>query len=566
MPTFSPRLLVAPLLALAACDSAVGSTDAVPNEPVLSFPADLLASAAPSSDGPIAVAVFWLPPGAPDADPAALSEDTEAAVALSLDAPLVVNVLAPPPASAYGDRDWALGLVLAYADADGDGAFTPGEAVVGGAPGDYVVHAGADIPGERSPFRRDLPAGYYTVAEHDLACPFATAEPGGSCADGVGAACTDDSDCGALGVCRQTLGDRALPGGYCAKRADCTSARLVGGPGFDELDALFAAPCTHDADCRVGEGYVCELLRGYVRACLPPAAPICDVTVGAPCSDDDDCGADGRCLTTAPTFGTFPGGACTVDEADADCRPTAARFVAVDVDDTRVALAECRRDADCRAGYRCEPRVDACVPDAGTCETLGAACTSDAECGDGGRCADFDADLGELPGGMCLVAYGAQGCGYHNATAVTTAPDHFNWMLPSCGADADCRTDAGYWCNRGLGACVPPASEACEVDLGAPCERDADCGAGRCLTDTPLQPIPSFPGGYCTASNGSGCRLSDGVYYPLFSDRGLLARCDGDTACRAGYRCDFWRGACVPERRVGVDLGAPFTLALPRCP
>ncbi|MCB9732052.1 MAG: hypothetical protein H6745_05405 [Deltaproteobacteria bacterium] len=554
--------------AAAGCDAAVGDAGGeIPRVPAFTFEADLAAASLPADVGPVGVAVFWLPATGFDGDPGALVAG--AAAAVTLGAPVVVNVFDAPPAAAYAPgRDWALGAVLAFADADGDGRFGAGEQILGGAPSDWIVHARAAVPGKSSPLSRDLAPGFALLPRHALACPVvgvAVARGPDACPAGAGGPCATDADCGAGGVCATSLGGRALPGGLCAKRPPCSGADLVGGPGIAGFDDLLVPRCAVDADCRVAEGYVCELVSGYIHACLPPAERVCDTVVGDPCDGDGDCGADGRCLHAAGAFAAFPGGACTVRDGVA-CRPAHGRRVAVGAGDEAV-LRECVAAADCRAGYRCEAPTGVCAPDVGACELLGAACGADADaCGLGGRCADYDADLGPLPGGMCLVAYGAQGCTFGAGVTTSSAPASVAELLPACGSDADCRAAEGYWCNLGLGACVPPPPGACEVPIGAPCERDPDCGAGRCLTETPLQPIPRFPGGYCTASNGSGCRAADGVWYPLFADRGLLARCAADADCRDGYACDPWRAACVPARRVTLELGAGFALAVPRCP
>lgn len=90
----------------------------------------------------------------------------------------------------------------------------------------------------------------------------------------------------------------------------------------------------------------------------------CQVTLGAPCTKDKDCGRDGVCLTTTPNPG-WEGGYCSVP-ADADhCAPEGGRLFAHRSPDsglTKVWLKACDSDDDCRGddGYTCNAMVGAC--------------------------------------------------------------------------------------------------------------------------------------------------------------------------------------------------------------
>ena len=152
-------------------------------------------------------------------------------------------------------------------------------------------------------------------------------------------------------------------------------------------------------------------------------------------------------------------------------------------------------------------------------------------------------------------------------------------IIDYCTTAADCSTQA-------RGVCVGHASSSCQyenVEVGAPCERDADCTAlpggtcavqiaggeqfcyptGECIS-TPMQGC-SYPAlsqscavdADCSAAPGGSCRHtiapSECAYNECdtASDCGPAARCEclgvrqcipsdcfADTDCQAGYRCE----------------------------
>jgi len=558
--------LAAVALAAAGCDS-VAPLD-LRGDPVATFEAVLSEARAPE-DGPVALGIFWLPAGAAATDLARWTEDDRPGVAVALDAPLTLRLFDAPPAELLAGRRWLLGAVVAFVDTDGDGHRGPGERLVGGARRDYVLYALTDLPKADGPFRRDISAGFHAVRTSDLACPVRLTEPPGSCGERLGAACASDADCGPDGSCHTRIAGRDVPGGVCAVSTTCASRRVAWG-GVVSGENVVVAGCERDGDCRTGDGHACvELDFGYF-GCLPPLERVCDAPVGAPCAGDGDCGADGRCETSSPIYGALPGGYCVVPEAAA-CRPLNGRPSPLRAGE-EPWLRECLTDAECRVaeGYLCDrrPYRSVCVPQtAGSCETAGAACTGDADCGQSAVCADETSAFGPLPGGMCLVAHGAGGCVWETAGWSTWRDDGLYYRSGSCGSDADCRTDAGYWCNHGAETCVPPPSGACAVPIGDACVSDDDCGTGgTCVTAVEDDGAAvALPGGFCRAGPDAGCALADGVYDAAYGQLYLLARCDGDDTCRDGWACDPWLGGCLPPRPIDVRVTENPWFEVPIC-
>jgi hypothetical protein len=89
----------------------------------------------------------------------------------------------------------------------------------------------------------------------------------------IGTACTASSDCGTGDFFCATQGH---PGGYCKRdckaEADCPSGSTCAGAdsGAGECHKI----CTTDNDCRVSEGYACNLSHEESTSgfCDPPEA------------------------------------------------------------------------------------------------------------------------------------------------------------------------------------------------------------------------------------------------------------------------------------------------------
>ncbi|MCA9517411.1 MAG: hypothetical protein KC635_20865 [Myxococcales bacterium] len=366
-------LAAAALVALTACDAAV-PVDGARGEPLLSLDADLVTQAVPPG-ARVALGLFWLPPGADALDRAQWREDAaRPAAAVALDAPLVVRLFAPPPADVALGRPFVLGALVAYDDADGDGRLGPGEAVLGGAPRDFVLWAPAPVAAVGSPLRRDVGPGFHAVAVTDLGCPTRLVEAAPSCGDELGRACATDADCGSDGLCATVVDGRPVPGGVCAKRSTCASPRVRRGGRVASLDA-FVLGCERDDACRTAEGHACVPVDYGTWGCLPPAERLCDAPVGAACARDADCGDGGSCvlevrLATGAVL-PVPGGHCRAALGASGCTLADGVWDAA-YDGQLGLLARCGADGDCRAGWACDGWLDACLPPRRVAVAIGA--------------------------------------------------------------------------------------------------------------------------------------------------------------------------------------------------
>jgi hypothetical protein len=113
-----------------------------------------------------------------------------------------------------------------------------------------------------------------------------------------------------------------------------------------------------------------------------------------------------------------------------------------------------------------------------------------------------------------------------------------------------------------------PGGADCDVPVGAPCLSDGECGSGVCLDS---DGYITFPGGYCSLSEGSGCVPANGqlgyFYVPPESEdvTGFYYQsCISSEQCREGYECFSYVNACLPKAPVFIDIFPEFTL-LPLC-
>lgn len=110
----------------------------------------------------------------------------------------------------------------------------------------------------------------------------------------IGAACSEDLDCGANRVC---IGqEEGAPGGYCTRsclEAECPDEGVCRFTSVGEyLCHAMCAPNHGPPACRVSEGYVCTH-EGFCPTCVP----FCDS--GAECGDDGCGGVCGMCNTAS---------------------------------------------------------------------------------------------------------------------------------------------------------------------------------------------------------------------------------------------------------------------------
>ena len=233
------------------------------------------------------------------------------------------------------------------------------------------------------------------------------------------------------------------------------------------------------------------------RHCEHPG--VATASAGDPCVKSSDCERNGRCLSGGGGEGRWPGGYCVKDgclvegnscASDGVCQE---RRIGMDLclgpcnfaqDPMTDRLGAGGHGADCRPGYMCvwngvdpsgTPGNGACVPgnyNEVTTPNTGAPCTDDAQCyspfGAGlcldtgewspaGYCTIFDCGAPAMPPDLCgpdtqcallfedITAClsncsTADDCTVGYACVQHTMDDPSRFCLPTCRADADCRT------------------------------------------------------------------------------------------------------------------------------
>ncbi len=103
----------------------------------------------------------------------------------------------------------------------------------------------------------------------------------------IGDPCTTNADCTVVegSECWTTIGggpvpEVTFPGGYCGKacsneggnecgeNAGCTTTSVSGGMSSVTL-SMCTPPCKRDEECRVSEGYHCQLVLANFGVCVP---------------------------------------------------------------------------------------------------------------------------------------------------------------------------------------------------------------------------------------------------------------------------------------------------------
>lgn len=306
--------------------------------------------------------VFWSNDGTFDLSATNLVEQPGLAVEVDFPSAFTINVFEPPSGGlTQSNLPYRLGFLVIYEDLDGNGKFTEGE-VRGGASDVLIVHADAAVDAADSISERPLQPGYQLV-RIPLEC---------HCGANLGIACTDNESCGTNGVCIDEIDDLTFPGGFCMvelKQGRCypkNSFHLEYDDGVGGMRYLAHQTCRVDGECRAAEGYKC--CAGF---CLPDGLICddirqCDFRLGEPCTANDQCGADGTCLTTFGTD-TFPNGYCAGLDHD-DCITNGGVLIPREdraTNETVIRyLKTCDEDADCRTGegYVCGTTSGICEP------------------------------------------------------------------------------------------------------------------------------------------------------------------------------------------------------------
>ncbi|MBI2566148.1 MAG: hypothetical protein HYV63_03820 [Candidatus Schekmanbacteria bacterium] len=243
-------------------------------------------------DWPIRASLFWSRTGRSDEAMDALIEQRSVTVGVTFPSAFTVNVFEPPPPELGADAlsPYAVGLVLAYQDVDGNDAYTPGqdpEELLGGATESAVLWVPQELAADESPTGRDLAAGFSIV---HLPLPCGAFEPASGdaeddCGVALGSACQSDADCGDAGVCLSAPDWSTFRNGYCVLPetvGGCAPLHgsLIGLFGLDSFGFEIGSwywfrVCTDDAECRLSESYGCDYV---LSACWPRDPVWLDIT------------------------------------------------------------------------------------------------------------------------------------------------------------------------------------------------------------------------------------------------------------------------------------------------
>ncbi len=183
-----------------------------------------------------------------------------------------INVFYPPDPSFLSSLDtpWALAYLLVFEDHNDNGDLDEGE-FIGGAPEQALIYTPTDLEARDSPTGQFLPAGFHLVPM-PMPCELMPSVEGEDCGVQVGRPCTTNADCG-VGTCLREMDGIEFPGGYCSMPADFSPDGCIPDGGIemyvgidDNEQAWWARSCESNEDCRMDEGYWCDLAAG---ACVP---------------------------------------------------------------------------------------------------------------------------------------------------------------------------------------------------------------------------------------------------------------------------------------------------------
>lgn len=136
-----------------------------------------------------------------------------------------------------------------------------------------------------------------------------------------------------------------------------------------------------------------------------------------------------------------------------------------------------------------------------------------------------------------------------------TMPDGTTDGTTDATPDAGPAPCDGVVCEPGE-RCVPDTGECRRRPArpGGPCAVDADCAAGRCLSEA--QTEGAVPGGFCSVPCAADADCGAGACAPVEGGSVCFEPCDGTGRCRAGWTCvdDGARAWCRVDCRL---VGCP---------
>ncbi|MEW5853662.1 MAG: hypothetical protein AB2A00_33105 [Myxococcota bacterium] len=371
----------------------------------------------------------------------------------------------------------------------------------------------------------------------------AQCDPNRPCCNGQ--PCSANGTCGGGGQCR-------VEGEACNAATECCSGNCTDGVCMpNQCDR----PCATDAECCAG--YRCDQAAQQCYpdggACTPDGAQ-CDPN--RPCCNNQPCSANGICESQCTPIGTQcqagipccngycgPQGVCENEciPDGAQCDPNLPCCSGSCVNGTcaqnQCDGRNCVTDAECCAGYRCDPAVMQCFPDGGACAQAGQPCIN------GTCCAGLTCDAQGICGGGCgpegmACAVNAECCSGNCANGVCS-PNQCD--AQTCATDVDCC--AGYRCDPAAMQCFPDGG-AC-AQAGQPCI-NGTCCAGLTCDAQGICGGGCGPEGMACAVNAECCsgNCANGVCSPNQCD---AQTCATDADCCAGYRCDPAAMQCFPD-------------------
>ncbi|MGZ3459877.1 MAG: hypothetical protein ACXU86_15385, partial [Archangium sp.] len=232
----------------------------------------------------VTLALFWLPRGTQPGSEDLLVEQPGTAIRAEyyrsfelklFDEPDARNLVTLSSGARYG-----LARLGAYQDVNGNGRKDETEPLLGNSDGRVLLRAPQALSAQDSPTGFPLEAGWHVMSA-PLDCPAPGGEPpggpspvpvaDGECGVPLGAACTNDAECGAAGVCIQDYRG-PWPGGACAipepPKDGCRQrgSVFVGTPEDMAKGGYWLKGCTVSADCGRVAPYQCDPQN---RACMP---------------------------------------------------------------------------------------------------------------------------------------------------------------------------------------------------------------------------------------------------------------------------------------------------------
>lgn len=190
-----------------------------------------------------------------------------------------------------------------------------------------------------------------------------------------------------------------------------------------------------------------------------------------------------------------------------------------------------------------------------TTSKVGAACTGDGDCGEGGVCL-------ELPAGYCSIGE-CDTAGCPDGASCWGFGDAGSFCLKDCAATTECRGTDGYVCDADNTCWTQGTAPTGTSPVGGACEADADCkDAGAfCYPAAIDGEATGFFQGYCLIADCTANSCPSGsTCAEIFANGGTACVDSCGTAgngCNEGYAC-FDPGICFPGC---ADSGCPTNFA-----